>query len=245
MEMETVPFWRLPPRPSTVGLAVKDALRSARFLLRRGRDLVEAQAPREPLPGLPTRDVIAGVDRFAKEFDGVARRVRELVFDLRKEAGGSAPILEQLLRSGQAERRFAELSQSGLDAILQRFGAQYELISEVRAAEAFVEARAQERSASGELAANLFERMRGGRVLIDFVSRRDGDVAGSGVENIENIALFALLLWMLSEPPLDMGGAEGALGDCADIAIAIRTELTAASDREALAALFETYRDKV
>lgn len=231
-------------RLSVAALLLKDALRGARFALRRGRDLMEPPAPTPAPVGDAARVALAGVDRLAFGVEDVARKLSRALFDLEASTDGPAPILTRLRAQPAAELVFAQLAYRGAARALRRFGAQYAMVSEATAADCFGALGGGPGDAPAR-AARLYRALRSNGFIHDVVGR-PADGADLSSDRFEALTIFSVLLWMLAEPGAEPDRGDGVLADCCDLVGALSDELREAEDDvEALRALFAAYADKV
>lgn len=233
-------------RLSAVTLLLKDALRSARFTLRRGRDLMEPPAPTPAPVGEAARAVLASVDLIALRFDDMARAIGGALLDLDARTDGPAPILTRLRGRPGDQLVFAQLAYRGGLRALKRLGARDAMLSEANAAAAFL---AVGRSAGDppSRAAGLFRALRAGGFVRD-VARRPAGRLDVTSDDVEALTIFAVVLWMLAEPGAEPTRGDAVLIDCCDLALALQEPLRAAETRGddlELGALLARYGDKV
>lgn len=231
-------------RLSAAALLMKDALRGARFALRRGRALMEPPAPTPEPMGQAARFALAGVDRLALGVEDAARTLGRALLELDAKTDGPAPILTRLGTEAAAELVFAQLAYRGAARALRRFGAADAMISEATAAAVWLDA-ACAGGAAPVLAPRLFLGLRAEGFVRDVVAR-PAEQSALSADAIATLALFATLLWMQVEPGAEPDRGYAVLGDCSDLTLALKRPIVAADgDADALQALFAAYADKV
>ncbi|WP_299394234.1 hypothetical protein [Pelagibius sp.] len=236
--------------PSAARLPLKDALRMLRFTMKRGRGFLDT--PLDPIPS-PISDVARSVLR---DFDQIADRVNDMAAGLSRrflDSGGgeslSTATLEDIEHIGHAEIAFAQAAYHGLTRALPHLGASEGLVSEVRSAEAYkaaIQSGAAEKDRFA-LAAALMQEMVDRGVIRDLLpAAREEEGEPLTEEELEKLAIFALILWFLAERQDGPEDAEALLLTCCDMAEALKTEVTEClGDAERLRALLSAYADKI
>jgi hypothetical protein len=160
----------------------------------------------------------------------------------------SVRTLENLASAGEPEVVFAQTAYRALAYALVYLGAADGLVSEVRAAEAYV-AAVQPPRGEGDpytTAAALMNEMLRREVVREVIL---GDAGGGDPlrgSEVPAIAIFALVLCLLAERPDEEEDAEALLVACCDVARALRGDIAACHGDEArLRALIAAYADKI
>ncbi len=221
-------------------MPLREALRGLRHLLRRGGQALRETAPADSLPR-PAADIAKAVlreaDQFAQGLDVMASGIAKSVL-----GGGaaSAPMLHDLRLDERAQTQFAAAVYQALSSVLRRLGAVEAFVSEVAAGRAFAavteDATAQDdaRTAAG-LVIGLLE----ARVIRDTAAALDSRVPPA---DIEPVAIFAVMLWLLSERSEQENQA--ALESATDLAVALSDEVVAgcrSRDAAKIESLLRTY----
>jgi hypothetical protein len=235
-------------------LPVKDALRSIRFGLKRGRRLLDPMVSSLPGPlGNVASRTLLNVDSIGSGVDRMLSGAAHRLLDHRDERTISDALV--LRADAQASVVFAQIVYQGLRQALRQLGAGNVLISERSAAEAF---RAASRTYDGAddrsaLAATLlFALLDAGAV--EFAERSApkpvaGAVAGKklpiGLDHDQDVvllALFAVMLWMQIDRGGDSETEDELLALSCDVTMALRRSIVSArDDRAKLADLLSHY----
>lgn len=231
------------PRPTLPRLdptPLRDMARSLRFVAERGGKTLKTALPLDVLPDPAARVADAALDAVLKVGHGAERGVSALAHALldRDEA---PPTLDQstLGQPEAAEAGFATAAHDGLRAALALLGAESSLVSEMAARRAWqAVAQAGTGQKDSATAAALFLALSEAHVLREAIWP---DTATLSAPEAARIATFAVLLAMLADPVQ----FRTLLPAAVDIALALRSDLTAAGDATRLAALFDEFRDHV
>ncbi|GAD55331.1 hypothetical protein [Limimaricola cinnabarinus] len=217
--------------PGTVVL--REALRSIRHVAREGRDAVVEAASHGGAPVARVANfAITGADRMAE--------MAEEVVGLLIGAGAAPPDLSLADMPADEVNAacFAAAAYSALGHVLRGLGARHALVSEMRLRAAFLRGGG---TGATTRSARLFVAMSEAEVIADVRMEPAADLSA---HEAERLALFAMLLWMLSDR--DIGDASDALDAASMIAIALRSELACAEgDEVTLAALLKEFRHHV
>lgn len=220
---------------------LREALRGIRFLLRRGGATVADTLTLETLP-----DPAAGLaKRMIREVEGIARTVDETASSAAKKVlgGQNSPseTLDKLVGHSAAAAEFGRAIYMALDAVLRRIGVADAFISEMSARSTFATWRRDHPDGEPEdWAAELTLRLLEARVM------RGAVPSGAKIGDVEQIALFAVLLWLQSNRSDNEN--EAVLEAAADIAVAKGPEVASivrSGDTKAIAALYRKYVDHV
>ncbi len=232
-------------------LPVKDALRTLRHTLLRGRTALEA--PLDPLPsplGSVARGVLSDVDSLAGRVSGVAESLTEHFLDSRWRSLPQAATLEDIQHTDEPDIAFAQAAYRVLTRAMHYLGGVEALVSEMRAAEAY---RAAERSPLARqdrfgFSAALVAELRRRRVVASVVAAAGGQRGDRTDPSVVDVAVFALALWLLTDrdDDGDWEAAESLLQTCCDIAWALRVDVAQRlASPERLRDLLAAYVDKV
>ncbi len=221
-------------------MPLREALRGLRHLLRRGGQALRDTAPADSLPR-PAAEIAKAVlreaDQFVQGVDAMASGIAKSVL-----GGGatSALMLHELGQDEGAQARFAAAVYQALSSVLRRLGAVEAFVSEVAARRAFA---AVTEDATGQddarTAAGLVIGLLEVRVIRDSAAALDSRVAPA---DIEPVAIFAVMLWLLSERSEQENQA--ALESATDLAVALSDEVVSgcrARDAAKIEALLRTY----
>jgi hypothetical protein len=231
-----------PPWKIGEPLALKDALRTVRFMAQRGRRFA-----RDSVPSVVPQPADRLIASALTQADTLASRIEREAARFVYSSIGSSPDLPDLriadadpgkdLRAAQ----FAEAAYRGLMKALELLQAESALVSESAARSAY--AAVAERSAAHpeRWGALLIREMLQRRVV-----REVSLVPGGHDEErlVAHLALFALMIWLLSDR--DAGDALEALEASVALAIGLRDELAAVGDDVGgLAGLLKEFRHHV
>lgn len=223
-------------------LPLKDALRTVRFVLHRGRDMARVSRPHRVMP--PPFSHLAGavlreVDHLATQAEGAAASFAH------SWTGGSGGLssegLERIEQDRRAGMAFSRAAYSGLRVALPLLGAEDALISQNAAKSAHDAARRSGEVDPAALAAALMREMMHARVIRELAMRHDAPLDAA---TARRLALFALMLWLVCER--SEGEAEEALRAAVVLSQALADEITAAGeDPAALSRLLREFSDHV
>lgn len=213
-------------------MALREALRGLRFLLRRGGESLAETIPIESLPK-SAADLAGAVLHVV---GGIARNVDELASGLVEsvlgEAGQPSVTLDQLAAGQDSADLFGAAVYVALRSVLRRLNAPGVLVSEAAAQRAW---DLTGKPDAATLTINLLD----ARVMRGTTAQEAARVPGSA---LEPVAIFAVLLWLQSTR--SDAENEEALHAAADLAVALAPEVTSAcADRDAfrIAALYARY----
>lgn len=235
------------PLPHPDPMAVREALRLLRHGFRRSRRVLRETMPVEALPepaAQLAKGVLSGLDRLAGEVD---QATTEVARRLLSEGGHLVSALQDLGTGPEAEVLFAEALYSALRSVLRRLGDADAFLSEAVARRAYIGSATAnpepwvERPA--EAAADLALRLLAAQVVRGLSSEIEVDL---GKDAAAPVAVFAALLWMMSERAEE--DADEALEASTDLSVALAPEIAAAvaaRDRDRLASLFEQFAPHV
>lgn len=235
------------PLPHPDPTAVREALRVLRHGLRRSRKVLREAVPVEALPepaAQLAKGVLGGLDRIAGNVDQATTEVaRRLLFDERHPV----PALQDLGSGPEADVVFAEALYSALRSVLRRLGDPDSFVSEAIARRARIGSETASpglwADRPGEAAADMVLRLLAAQVVRGLSPELEADL---GKDAAAPVAVFAALLWILSDRPEE--DAEEALDASVDLSVALAPEIAAAAaarDRDRLTALFEQFASHV
>jgi hypothetical protein len=233
-EETMTPMSRRRQGPELPGAVVlREALRSIRHVAREGRDVVAEAASHGGMPVAQVANfAISGAERMA----GVAEDVVGLLI-----GSGAAPLdlsLSEMPADEASAACFAAAAYTALGHVLRGLGARHALVSELRLRAAFLRVGGENASTRP---ARLFVALREAEVIADVRMEPAADLSA---DEAVRLALFTLLLWMLSDR--DVGDASDALDAAQMIGLALRTELAEAGhDETAVAKLLQEFRHHV
>ena len=228
------------PNPLPDAMPLRDALRGLRHAVRRGGETLLDVMPLDQLP--PPASQLAGV--VMREVGELAKGVGEVASGLARLAlGGSevpqGGILHLTAREG-AEDAFAQGIYAALRLVLRRLDAPSVYVSETAARLAYVALLPDQRhGADADFAAALSLSLADAKVMRGASAQDAAHVPGKA---IENVAIFAVMLWLQSNR--SEVEDEAALASATDLALAVAAEADAAfctHDIAKLAALFAEF----
>jgi hypothetical protein len=223
-------------------MPLREALRALRHVMRRSGRTLRNAAPTDVLPPGASRlaeRVLRDVDDLARTVDGAASGIAARVL------GDHLPAnlqLQSLTGQPEAAKAFATAVYSALRAALGLLGAEEAYISEAAARRAY-EQSSEHPAGDGEMAAALALALGRAKVIRD-ASAEDGARVPGPV--LEAVAVFAVLLWLLSKRSLEDDDA--ALEAAVNLSVAIADDVGKAMNEEdaaGLARLFEEFADHV
>lgn len=219
------------PNPQPIlpdAMPLREALRGLRHMLRRGGETlietmgVEAQPRAEA--GLAAG--FAGV--VLREVEAIAKGVDRAASGLAKTMLGqpepAAPMLGKIAAGPGSEAVFAAACYSALRAVLHRLGTPGVFISEAAARRAYHRIAGQgPQGPATDFAAALTLLLLEGHVLRGASAEEAARVPQGP---LEPVAVFAVMLWLLSERP--EAEDEAALDAATDLALAVAPDVAAA-----------------
>lgn len=235
------------PLPHPDPMAVREALRVLRHGFRRSRKVLRETVPVEALPEPAAqfaRGVLSGLDKLAGEVD---QATTEVARRLLSDGGHPVPALQDLGTGPEAEMVFAEALYSALRSVLRRLGDPDAFVSEAVARRAYIGSATANpdrwHGRPGEAAADMALRLLAAQVVRGLSPEIEADL---GKEAAAPVAVFAAILWMMSDWAEE--DSEEALEASADLSLALAPEISAAAsarDRNRLARLFEQFASHV
>lgn len=225
---------QLPIRPDP--MALREALRGLRFMLRRGGQTLVETVDVDALP----KPFAAIAGSVLREMGGFARSVDEVASDFAKSVlGGHASSsinLADLATERDADAQFAAAVYVALGTVLNRLGAPGVFVSEAAARSVFAGLMAQDAPKS---AAQLTLDLLDARVIRGVTGQESARVPGAA---IGPVAVFAVLLWLQTNRTDDEN--EAALEAATDMAVVLADTVNtafAARDTDAIQYLYVRY----
>lgn len=219
----------IPPGPDIVSL--RDALRGVRHAFRRsGETLVEFPSAGLPDPAAQIATVmLRGGGELAKGFDKIASRMAKRLLG---SGIATVPTLAEIHRLPGAPEMFAASCYVALQSVFQQLSIGQVLISETAAREAYLRLSltpndVPDTAIAGLLARNMLEL----RVV-------------HGAPDVQAIAVFAVVLWLMS----DRCGTDGhaTLTTALDLSLAVRNDIIGAGrDANRLGVLYAEFVNHV
>ena len=222
-------------------MIVRDALRGARYVLRRVKATLKETVPTvlpKPAASIAT-DAMRRVDALTTRMDDTVSQLA------RRVLGGTPPHNPSLHSLAQVDdgTAFATSFYYAAVELLRRSGAEVMLISESAAKRAYSHSIEKSFLSDADLAADLSICL-----LRDGVIRGDApkETGMSSVGDLPAVVIFASLLWLLSDRSEDQDNE--ALLAAQDLALGLRSDIARAAgsgDRTLWRALYEDYAQHV
>ena len=228
------------PNPLPDAMPLRDALRGLRHAVRRGGETLLDVMPLNQLP--PPATHLAGA--VIREMGVLAKGVGEVASDFARIAlgGGDAPQSAPLKLTARlgAEDEFAQGIYAALRLVLQRLDAPSVYVSETAARMAYLSLLPDQRQGQdADIAAVLSLSLVEAKVLRGASAQDAAHVPGRA---IENVAIFAVMLWLQSNRC--EAEDEAALASATDLALVVAAEADAAivsRDSPKLSALYAEF----
>lgn len=231
----------MPHRPTASDATpLKDAARGLRFAFDKGRATLKQALPLSLLPeplAKAAGSALAGMDQIT---NAAERQTRSLARSLLPEDTSTTTSLDDLTNAAGAEHRFAAAFYRGMQFSLRALGVDTALISETTASATYAQSLQHGTAASDTaLAARLMPALIAAGTLRDATLPATLDMTFA---ELTRLATFATLLALLS----DDHDLTVTLPACANMALALRSEIAAAqNDEAALHRLFDEFRHHV
>ena len=232
------------PNPSSLlpdAMPLREALRGLRHVMRKGGETLKDTMTVDLMP--PPAAHLAGA--FLREVEAIAKGVDQAASGLAKKVLGgpdpTSPSLHAITGQINGDVIFAAAFYAAAQAVLARLGATGVFISEAGAHKAFQDIRPFV-APDADLAASLTIALHSAKVLKGAVAK----TARVPADAVAPVALFAVMLWLLSHRP--EAEDEAALDAAADLAVALAADISRAfiaNDHAGLAALYSEFASHV
>lgn len=205
-------------------MAVREALRGLRFMLRRGGETLSETLSVEVLPP-PASELASAV---LQEVNALARSVDEIASGVAKTILGgqespSAP-LQDLVKQPEAFATFGAALYVALSSVLKRLGAETVFVSEAAARNVLsTQSQGVHDEPVTKYSARLTLALHDARVMRGTTAKQAASVPGSA---LEPVALFAVMLWIQSDR--SEAENEAVLNAATDMSIALASEIAGA-----------------